>query len=294
MQPRTLLVPTDFSDLSRSALERAIEIAAQDDAEIVLLYALENTDLPTRHLLKAGGFPNVHDEFRAGIQRHLEDQQQETVGDRAKSRAMMKEGHAPTVIADAAGELGADMVVLATHGRRGLKRFFLGSTTERVVRIAPCSVLVVREKRDDPTAEILVPTDFSDNAKVAVTEAAHLAQSTDSKLILLHVISPLPWPVTDALVVESHPKLQQEVRKGAEEQLRELRNSSVPDGVPCELFVTEGYPDEQIVKIADQRGIDTLVMATQGHSGLDRFFLGSTTEKVVRQAHCTVLVAKPK
>lgn len=146
MKPiRKILVPTDFSEPSSLAIERAVELAKANDAEILLLYVIQEADYPTRQMLKSHGFPNLRDEIRKRAKSRLRELQDKEIG-QIRSEVKVREGVPSAEIADAAQEHDVDIVVIATHGESGLKRFFLGSTTERVVRIAPCSVLVVKDE----------------------------------------------------------------------------------------------------------------------------------------------------
>jgi nucleotide-binding universal stress UspA family protein len=134
---KKILVPVDFSDCSRKALQYAIPFARQFDAELVLLHVEEL--LPA--VADMGPIPielppNGRVELEA-VQRSL--------GGAVSSSTSLRAGSPHVEIAAAARELGIDLIILSTHGRRGLSRVVLGSTAEKVVRHAPCPVLVVRE-----------------------------------------------------------------------------------------------------------------------------------------------------
>jgi nucleotide-binding universal stress UspA family protein len=290
-----LLAPVDFSAPSRIALEHAARLAAKSGAELLLLHVLEEADLPVHSAMRSSGFPNLRDEIRKGMQNHMAELRDELVGDKVPSQLLSREGLPSAEIVDTANELGVDTIVIATHGRAGLKRFLLGSTTERVVRMAGCSVLVVRPGRGADRGDyhkILVPTDFSERSKTALPEAVRLAEAAGGRIMLLHVIAPLPWPVDEALKSDKYPLLRSELRKSAKERLRELRETAIPKSIKSETHIVEGDVEEEIIQFATGHDIDAIVMASEGHRGLKRLMLGSSTERVVRNAPCTVLVAR--
>jgi nucleotide-binding universal stress UspA family protein len=105
-----------------------------------------------------------------------------------------EEGDAPTTIVDQALSLGADLIVLGTHGHRGFKRLLLGSVTEAVLHEAPCPVLTVPPgagaAAPGPVTfrRILCPIDFSPSAMLALEFALDLARQADGRITLLHVI----------------------------------------------------------------------------------------------------------
>ena len=219
------------------------------------------------------------------------------VGDRARTRLLVREGTAAAEIVDAAAELGVEAIAMATHGRTGLSRLLIGSTTERVMRTAGCPVFVVRSREGGHLgrlARILVPTDFSERSADAISEAISLTRGHGAELVLLHSVVPLPWPVAGATQAEGFPLLGGELRRAAEQRLQSFRRDRIPVDLPCRLELTEGPAAEAILRFADAERVDLISMASEGHGSLKRFLLGTTTEKVVRHAPCTVFVARPR
>ncbi len=146
-----ILVPTDFSDISLKAMDYALAFAQQFNAQVIALHvvdipigmgeaavALSETDFEQVQQQEAQRLASLAATKKRG------DVQVETVS---------RTGSAPEQIIEAAKEKRVDLIILATHGRRGLTHFLLGSTTERVVRHAPCPVLVVREKEQEFLAQ---------------------------------------------------------------------------------------------------------------------------------------------
>jgi universal stress protein A len=136
-QLKKILVPVDFSKCSKKALQYAVPFAKQFNAELTLLY-IEQL------------YPEFPEAVMAPVETAAELQQdlealRATIGNAVPSRALVKVGDPNFGIIDAAKELDIDLIILATHGRKGLERALLGSTAEKVVRYAGCPVLIVRE-----------------------------------------------------------------------------------------------------------------------------------------------------
>lgn len=142
---RTILVPTDFSEYADHALAYAVKLAAQLDATIHLVHAIA---------VPAAGIPQLGVSYSSlMIETSAEDAQRELEMRVARYRdavslgpVRVEVGDARDVIDQVAETIGADLIVMGTHGRRGLRRMLLGSVAETVVRSAPCPVLTVRTK----------------------------------------------------------------------------------------------------------------------------------------------------
>lgn len=139
----------------------------------------------------------------------------------------------------------------------------------------------------------LAPTDFSKEAAAAVREAARRAQLNQAQLILLHVFD-VPGDAHQAARPRHFPNLRDEVHKGALRHLESARDELVAGRAPTRLIHLEGEPADCICAVAEEEHVDLIVLATHGHGGIRRFLLGSTAERVMRRAPCSVLVYKPK
>ena len=145
---RTLLVPTDFSESSRQAISYAVALAQQFGSTVVLLHVIEVPfPYPVDGLMHfPGDLEGISLEQDAAAQKALTQLAEATArSGNVPVRSASRSGRAFDEIATAAGEENADLIVISTHGYTGLKHVFLGSTAERVVRHAPCPVLVVRQ-----------------------------------------------------------------------------------------------------------------------------------------------------
>jgi nucleotide-binding universal stress UspA family protein len=146
MKPYTkILVPTDFSSSATEALHTAVDLAARYGASITLVHVFEPLVYPFPEATGFSSILNLADVIE-DIDKLLEKNKQAALDAGAKTvTATQLQGHPPSEIADYAKAGGFDLIVMGTHGRRGLSRLMIGSVAERVVRIAPCAVLTVRD-----------------------------------------------------------------------------------------------------------------------------------------------------
>jgi nucleotide-binding universal stress UspA family protein len=194
------------------------------------------------------------------------------------------------VIVETASNLGCDLIVLGTHGRRGLSHLFLGSVAERVVRTSSAPVLTLRADAMvelDGVTRILVPYDFSDASADAIRHAAAWADALDGEITLLHVVEPVVYP--EFYSVDILPdNLMMRLTTRSEEALGEAA-AELLDGRASSTLVEVGRAADTIVNLADPERFDLVVMATRGLSGLEHVLLGSVAESVLRRCRVPML-----
>lgn len=142
-----ILHPTDFSACAEQARAQAIRLARALEAEIILFHVSVETPLYAEGMLAAGTVQRVYEAQRKWAEEALEARAAETRAAGVPARWKLTRGVPFDAIVQAAAEEGADMIVMGTHGRRGLEGLLLGSVANRVVRLAGCPVLTVREKK---------------------------------------------------------------------------------------------------------------------------------------------------
>jgi nucleotide-binding universal stress UspA family protein len=197
----------------------------------------------------------------------------------------------------------AELIAIATRGYTGLKRAFVGSTTESVLRNAPCPVLVLRENERPSTKrsvrktspplqfrKILVPLDFSESSRLGLEYALGFAQEFHSTVVLFHSVFVSPYLLGNRFRAHQVPMLIASEQKSARSEMENLREAISRKGGSVETRVAFGSPVEQIGKYVRKAGVDLIITSTHGRSGLRRVFMGSTAERIVRYAPCPVLV----
>jgi nucleotide-binding universal stress UspA family protein len=148
-----------------------------------------------------------------------------------------------------------------------------------------------------PVKKILVPTDFSEASRDATMTANDLALAFEAELILLHVvrgIPPFPGNMGSAAAVFNTDTYQKNLRAYRSQELEAFARQFREGERRLRTIVRDGDPERSIVEIADEEGVDLLVVSTQGRTGLNRFVFGSVAEKVVRHSPCPVLVLPPE
>jgi len=290
-----ILVPTDFSDHAAVALRAAVQLAKRAGAVLHLVHVIAPLPWPARRAAEARGVHDLAHEVRRSSEQLL-DKVAKEVDPSVRRDLHILEGTPADEITKLVETLSADLVVVSTAGHTGLERLVLGSTAEKIVRTAPSPVLVVRDRPAswDKLSTILVPSDFGKLASLAIAEAVELARPHGAELVLTHVLAESDYPMGHVLKGYGLLDIQEQTRGGFRDHLEREQVAGIGDAVPSRVEVRDGVASTTIADMADEIGADVIVIASHGREGLTRFFLGSTAERVVRLAPCSVLVVKAR
>jgi nucleotide-binding universal stress UspA family protein len=162
--PKKILVPVDFSELSQLVIQAAVEIGEIRNAEVNVLHVAEKTQIPSHYGEGYTPFGYVQttitsmqdklmEDARTKIEHRLEDMVRK-VSRRAKVKTTLLWGNPVKNIIQMSESGNFDLIVMATHGRKGVDRFFIGSVTEEVIRRAPCPVFAIRAKVVEEHVEV--------------------------------------------------------------------------------------------------------------------------------------------
>ena len=285
---RSILFASDLSPESDRALEHARFLAERFGARLTIYHALEmpGIDYP--------GWVAVNED-RGAVERKLREELERrvshlTVPHEVVIQSGLVGGHllVDLGLLDTIQKRRPDLTVMATHSRKGFASCFVGSVTEQVVQHAGRPVLCVRKSGHDlvpPYRRLLVPTDFSSASRRAFPIAALLARSFEANVIALHVA---PAPTLAALAGTADAPL---ASVPAESELRGFLQPDFGDFPVDARVCAKGAAWRQIVKTAQEQEADLIVMSTEGLDSLHDKIIGSNTERVLRHATCTVLVA---
>ncbi len=141
---RKILVPIDFSDYSKGALQYAVSLAQQFKAELLLVYVVEPTIYPADFSFGQVVLPNIEKELRERGRTELDELVQKHIGSTLTAKARVCTGKPFLEIVKTAQEQNIDLIVMATHGHTGMEHLIFGGTAEKVIRKAPCPVLMLR------------------------------------------------------------------------------------------------------------------------------------------------------
>jgi nucleotide-binding universal stress UspA family protein len=299
-----ILCPIDFSDFSRHAFDRAVAIARSHKAVVTALHVvpiqLATPALPYIEPQSLGPF-EISEADRERIVGEL--RRSLAVDNLQDVRVSFEATEAPDIhqeILDRAEQLGADLIVMGTHGRSGFQRLMLGSVTEKVLRKARTPVLTVPSALPDvgaagggPFQRILCAVDFSECSMAALRYASSLAVESGARLAAVHVIELAP-PAYDPLVGPAIdlPGYRQACETASRERLRNVIPSAMRKSSGIEEMVVCGKPHHEILRIAEEWRSDLVVLGVHGRNVVDRMLFGSTVEPVVRRAHCPVLTVR--
>ena len=298
LQLQKILFPTDFSKCAEQALAHTVFLAEESRAEIHVLHVItifqdqpsvvSNEIAETKEMVK-----KLEDVAEKQLNKILNSHSSDDV----KITTEIKRGiSAAPAILEYASDNNIDLIVMGTHGRRGLGHLLLGSAAEEVVRLAPYPVFTIRELKEPKSVmqvnNILVPVDFSNHSQKALSYASEIAQSYNAQLQVLHIIEETMHPAFSVTgkssIFDLVPGIKDDSRKRIEKMIKEF----VSDKVKSKVFVQGSRAANDIIKFAKENSTDLIVIATHGLTGLEHMLLGSVTEKVVRMAHCPVFTVK--
>lgn len=190
-----------------------------------------------------------------------------------------------------------DLLVVGTRPRSRASRALFGSTSQKLIRSAPCPVWVVKPDEVREIREIAVAVDLSESGRPALAEAVEIARGLNAKLFVVHVVelaelsTLLMAGVAASEIAAARVKLIEEAQAGLREQLSATDYRTLPHGVMVEVI--EGMPDESIPRFVTEHEIDILVIGTHGRSGLTRLLLGNTAERILPLVQCSIIAVKP-
>lgn len=302
LQIKHILCPVDFSEFSDRAFRYAASLAWHFQSQLFLQHTVQ---IPTGVLLGGAEPTAIQEAWWSELQaaeermRHLA----RTAGrNGGQIIPILNEGDPRAQILESVKEREVDLLVMGTHGHKGFNRLVLGSVTEQMIHEAACPVLVVsRPVRGFVTPEspepiplktILLATDFSNSSDRAVTYALRWASEWGGKVVLFHAVEESPPELQGRvdLFPEYNPTFEKQIAQ-AWEKIRWL----VPEAAQkrCEVAyeVRHGNPKEEILRVAEERDADLIVMGARGW-GLTSRPWGSNSSAVVREGNFPVLVVR--
>jgi nucleotide-binding universal stress UspA family protein len=277
---KRLLLATDLSSRAERALDRAVRLARQHQAELRVLSVVEG-DRPA----------NLVDAERAEAERVVSGRLQ-TAGEAKPASSISVVAGKPFVeILREAASWPADLIVIGMHQADVLQDMFRGTTAERIIREGHIPTLVVRKDAAEDYRRIVVGIDFSVHALRAAQCAFRLAP--EAQFHLVHsFLSPFPHFLYGSVRAEAREVHTQAMDRAVNEELTTFVARFGDQVPPLNRLVVHGMAQEVLLASASQLDADLLVAGTHGRAGIAHAALGSVAEDLLLQAPCDVLVAK--
>ena len=278
-----ILVPTDGGDHSVRAAAEAATLARLFDATVCLVGVVDVQ--AAGGLFDAGGVDRVEATAENAVAAAREG-----LGGLEAVGTEVVRGRPAAAIVDYATDHDIDLVAMGTHGRTGVRRFVLGSVTERVVRHSPVPVLTARataQPTETSYDEVLVPTDGSEAAGTAVAHALAVASAAEGRIHAVHVVDAEGSAAGPGF--SPPPALIERLESTGQTAVDDVATRARAAGLDAVTAVRHGRPAAGILEYVDEHDIDLVAMATTGRTGLDRVLLGSTAARVLRRSEVPVL-----
>lgn len=281
----SILFATDFSSFSEAAFPYALSLAHCYDSKVIVAHAV-----PVESVAGMTPVPPPVDldlewqEAKQGMLKYADSRDFEGL----RHEFLVEKGYPPAIIADLIAREGVDLVVLGTHGRKGLSKLFLGSVAEQIFRKAPCPVLTVgpgselKRQQTWKLSRIILATDFSKGSFHALPYAIALAEENHAELVLLHAAPLVPW------------EQQSEMGRYYQKRLEEMIPSGHQPSCNIDFAVRFDLAAPAILTLASDKHADLIVMGVH-HTPLpaiDSHVPWTTACEVISDAHCPVLTVR--
>jgi nucleotide-binding universal stress UspA family protein len=298
-----ILVPLDGSEVAELALVHAMELALKLDLEVVMLHVYE-PDEGGQVAMREAYMERVAERMRRGLQMPESKDRQQEQPPSMNVRTSLIEGHTAEQIVRYAETNGIDVIVMATHGYSGIKRWRLGSVADKVLRASSIPIWLVRAQGSGevtgdvwPGRRVLVPLDGSELAESVLPHVQALAKQKDGEpveVVLVGVCEPmlLPsyYPPDIPLNWDHHIAL---CKRSSGEYLSNVVKRLKNAGVNARSEVLVGKAADAIIDFANEQAPNVIAIATHGRSGVSRWAFGSVAERVLRGVSGPVFLVRP-
>jgi nucleotide-binding universal stress UspA family protein len=282
--PKRLLLATDLSARCDRALDRAAQLAAQWQAELVALHAIEAFGDEAEWEERIPSWRRAPDPAQIALEQLRHD-----VADAAvRITAVVERGNPAEAVVRTAATRHCDLIVTGLARDETLGRLGLGTTVTRLLRSAPAPLLIVKGRARAPYRKIVVGTDFSEPSQRALETALRLFPG--QPVTLFHA-----YDAPMARIAGEGPRHMEAHRAIAEDDLAAFLGAAPltdEERARIEPLLERGNPRRLIQQYAHDRGVDLIVLGTHGRSGLLNVVLGSTTREVLSALSCDALVVR--
>ncbi len=281
IRTKNIMVPVDFSEASKKAVNYGLSLALEFEARLVLAH-IAPFDSAAYEKAKVDLLNLIPPDCR----------------EKLTFETIVKSGDVQKELLGIVEDRSIDLIVMGTRGRSYVQRLLLGSVTERLLRKLHIPILTVSHL--DPEREIHVPgpvplqrilyaTDLAEGSEDGLAFSIRLARGLDAKLLVAHVVQQADSAFHGMDTAAFMPEYGDEIRAQAEERLSRVVALMSDGSVPTSTLLTDGVPYETIDRLAVQYKADLIVINLQNKGRLERVVLGTTAERVIRTATVPVL-----
>ncbi|MCB9360905.1 MAG: universal stress protein [Flavobacteriales bacterium] len=276
MKTNKILVPIDFSDQSLIALSQSYNLAKKIDAEIILLYVIEEVTPMIKRFYKE--LEGIHDAVLSNLKNLAEEKSKESG---LKIDVEITEGKIYSKIIEVAKKLDVTFIIMGTRGREGSK--FIGSNANKVVKTAPCPVITIKGKMHNQGCErIVLPLDLTKETRDKVDQAIMFAKLFKAEIYIISILLTGKEDVVNKL----------------KDQLVIVRQHIERENVQCTAEIIKILKSEEslsnaVIKYAEKINADLIMIMTQQENEIKQLFIGSKAKEIIKNSEIPVLSIKP-
>jgi len=291
-----ILVPLDGSELAEVSLPYAEELSTKLGSEITLIYLSPSEDNPYYNVRKL-----YLDKIVSTTTGDCEKLRKKPEAGAIKIKSAMLVGSVAEEIVNYADKEDMGLIVMATHGRSGIKKWAMGSVASKIIAATRRPVMLIRAREADTDAakkgtidKLLLPLDGSTESESILPHALEIASDFKSEVVLFQTIS-LAYPTytADAFAYVTYSDNQMDAMKtSALDYLEKIGSSFREKGINVKSDVRFGSGADEIINYADEISADLVAMTTHGRSGIGRWLFGSTTVRVMKGGNANLLLVR--
>lgn len=278
-QPYQILIPTDFGDQARTAVNQTYNLARLTRSEITLLHVIDNDFLkPFQDIVSAKH--NYEKHLREDVAKKLHALAAEIQKESGiKVNTLIRTGKIYDEIVEAAREIKAELIVMGTMGAVGFTKKILGSNASRVVREAECPVITIKgQNHRFGIKHILLPLDLTKETKEKVSRGVNLARMFGA---VIHIVT----------IVESDDEF---IMNRLTRQMHQVEDIITENGIKCTSeFITGKDVVDEILKAAKRVEADLILIMTQQEVGFTDLFISSAAQEIINNSEIPVLSIRP-
>lgn len=288
------LVDDELPPATSAAVRQGLELAANARAAVTFCYVLEISEQALELIRddEKNVFATVEDFARKALDKLVEEAKSRGVN----ANSVLRVGGTWDQLLQQIDEGRHDLVVIGTRQRSPIVRTIFGSTAQRLLRTAPCPIWIVKPEEARDIREIVVATDMTDACQEALHTGVYLARLMQAKLFVVHALE-FPFEaylrtagITEEDVAKHRARLRREAQAKMDAQLAKTDHRTLPFGLKTEIL--EGSPDDVLPKFVDENQIDLLIVGSHAHTGLSRWVLGNTAERLIPHIHASLLTIR--